>query len=66
MTPKLAALLRDYKQDVKSAYRELGKDLNLDDPVFADAVAKPLNLSSLDREFKRILNRAGIEKSGIP
>ena len=57
--------MRDYKQDVKSAYRELGKDLNLDDPAFANGVAKPLNPSSLDREFKRILNRAGIEKAGF-
>lgn len=66
MTPKLAAFLRDYKQDVKSAYRELGKELSLDDPVFANAAAKPLNPSSLDRGFKRILSRACIEKSQIP
>lgn len=63
MAPKLAAFLRDYKEDVKSAYQELGKELSLDDPLFANAVAKPLNPSSLDREFKRILGGAGMEKA---
>ena len=66
MTPELAAFLRECKQDVKSAYRELGEELSLNDPVFASAAAKPLNPSSLGREFKRILSRACIEKSQIP
>lgn len=61
MTPKLAAFLRDYRNELKSLYREFGKELTLDDLVFSNVEGKPLNPSSLNREFSRILKRAGLE-----
>lgn len=61
MTPKLAAFLRDYRHELKSLYCEFGKELPLDDLVFANVEGKPLNPSSLNREFKRIVKRAGLE-----
>ena len=61
MTPKLAAFLREYKEDRKALYRELGKELTLDELVFANAEGKPLNPPSLSREFHRIVKRAGLD-----
>ena len=61
MTPRLAAFLREYRQDRKSLYRELGKNLTLDDLVFANAQGEPLNPPSLSREFNRIVKRASLE-----
>jgi integrase len=61
MTPKLATFLREYKQERRSLYRELGKELSLDDLIFANIEGKPLNPPSLNREFGRILKRAGLE-----
>jgi integrase len=46
---------------VPSPYCELGKELTLDDLVFANAKGKPLNPSGLNREFKRIIKRAGLD-----
>jgi len=61
MTPKLAAFLREYREDRKSLYRELGKELTLDDLVFASVEGKPLNPPSLSREFNRIVRQAALE-----
>ena len=61
MTPKLATFLREYKQERKSLYHELGKELTLDDLVFGSVEGKPLNPPSLSRAFARIVKRAGLE-----
>jgi integrase len=61
MTPKLAAFLREYKQERRALYRELGKELTLDDLVFSNVEGKPLNPPSLSRGFARIVKRAGLE-----
>ena len=61
MTSKLAAFLREYRQDRKFLYNELGKNLTLDDLVFANVRGEPLNPPSLSREFNHIVKRAGLE-----
>ena len=61
MTPKLAAFLREYRQERRSLYCQLGKNLTLDDLVFATVEGKPLNPPSVSRDFKRITKKAGIE-----
>jgi len=60
MTPKLTSFLRDYKQECKSLYRELGKEMTVDDLVFANIEGKPLNPPSLSRDFGRIAKKAGL------
>lgn len=61
MTPKLAAFLRQYKQDRRDSYRESGKDLGLDDLVFANAEGKPLDPSVLSHNFGKIVRGAGLK-----
>ena len=61
MTPKLATLLREYRQERKVLYRERGKELALDDLVFSNIEGKPLNPSSLSRDFARVVKKAGLE-----
>ncbi len=61
MTPKLACFLREYKQERERLYRELGKELTLDDLVFANVEGKPLDPGVLTHNFARIVKRAGLE-----
>ncbi len=61
MTPELATLLREYRQECKALYRELGKELTLDDLVFASAEGKALNPPSLSRDFATVVKRVGLE-----
>jgi len=60
MTPKLAIYLREYKQERKRLYRELGEELTLDDLVFANVEGKPLDPGVLTHNFARIAKRAGL------
>jgi integrase len=61
MTPKLAAFLRDYKQERKALWRELGKELSLDDLVFANIEGNPLNPSVVSHNFGKIARKAGLQ-----
>jgi len=61
MTPKLAAFLREYRRERRALYRDLDRELTLDDTVFASAEGRPLNPPSLSREFNRIVRRAGLQ-----
>ena len=63
MTPKLALYLREYKAERERLYRELGKELTLDDLVFPSIEGKPLDPCVLTHNFTRIAKRAGI--SGV-
>jgi len=60
MPPKLAAFLKGYRQSREALWRELGNELSLDDLVFTNVKGNPICSSSLDREFSRILNKAGL------
>ena len=59
MTPKLAAFLREYGQERKALYRELGKELSPDDLVFANAEGSPLDPSVVTHKFQKMAKRAG-------
>src|SRR4030042_3771368 len=43
MTPKLACFLREYRSEREMLCRELGKELSLDDLVFASIEGKPID-----------------------
>ena len=57
MTPKLACFLREYKQERESLYRQLGKELTLDNLVFANVESKPLDPGVLTHNFARIAKK---------
>jgi len=57
----LSAFLREYRQELKSLYRELGKQLTLDDLVFGNIEGTPLDPGVLIHNFGRIAKRAGLE-----
>ena len=61
MTPKLALFLREYRAERERLYRELGKELTLDDLVFTSVRLEPLNPSVLTHNFAKIAKRAGLE-----
>ena len=61
MTPKLALFLREYREEREQLYRELGKELTLDDLVFTSVELKPLNPSVLTHAFTRLARQAGLE-----
>jgi len=61
MTPKLAIYLRGYRLERECLYRELGKELTLDDLVFAHVEGKPIDPSVLTHNFARIVKRTGLE-----
>jgi integrase len=61
VTDKLAAFLRECRQERKSLYRELGKELILDDLVFGNVEGKPLDPGVLSHNVGRIAKRAGLE-----
>jgi integrase len=60
MTPKLAVFLREYRQERSLLYRELGKELTLDDLVFGSVEGKPIDPGVLSHSFARIAKRAGL------
>jgi len=60
MTPKLASFLREYRAGRERLYRELGKELTLDDLVFASVEGKPIDPGVLTHNFARIAKRAGL------
>ena len=60
MTPKLALFLREYKAERECLYQQLGKELTLDDLVFANVEGKPLDPGVLTHNFARIAKRAGV------
>jgi integrase len=61
MTPPLAEFLREYRRDRKALYHELGKELALDDLVFANVEGKPIDPGVLSHNFARLVKRAGLE-----
>ncbi len=61
MTPKLALFLRDYLADRERLYHQLGKELALDDLVFASVEGKPLDPGVVSHNFHRIAARAGLK-----
>lgn len=60
MTPPLAEFLREYRWHRESLYHELGRELGLDDLVFASAEGKPVDPSVLSHNFARLVKRAGL------
>jgi integrase len=61
MTPKLALFLREYRSERESLYNELGKQLSLDDLVFASPEGKPIDPGVLSHAFGRMTRGAGLE-----
>ena len=61
MTTNLAIFLREYRQDRNFLYKIQGKELALDDLVFAYENGKPLDPTVLTHNFKRIAKQSGIE-----
>lgn len=61
MTPKLALFLREYRIEREHLYRQLERQLGLDDLVFANAEGKPIDPGVLTHNFARIAKRAGLE-----
>jgi integrase len=60
MTPKLALFLKDYWKDRERLYHQLGKELALDDLVFASVEGKPLDPGVVSHNFSRMAKRAGL------
>ncbi len=60
MTPKLALFLRDYKAERERLYRELGKQLTLDDLVFTSVEGKPIDPCVLTHAFTRMTSKANL------
>ncbi|HUX48704.1 MAG TPA: site-specific integrase, partial [Dehalococcoidia bacterium] len=58
MTSKLAEFLGEYRLERARLYHQLGKTITLDDLIFSNVEGKPLNPSSLSREFARIAKKA--------
>ena len=61
MTPKLACFLREYKREREELYRSLGKELTIDDLVFASVEGKPIDPSVLSHNFGKIVRQAGLQ-----
>jgi integrase len=61
MTPKLALFLREYKAERERLYRELGRQLTLDDLVFTSVEGNPIDPCVLSHAFTRIARQAGLE-----
>jgi integrase len=61
MTDKLAEFLSEYRLERSRLYYQLGKTLGLDELVFATPEGKPLNPSSLQREFAKIVKKVGLQ-----
>jgi integrase len=61
MTPKLALFLKKYKEERELLYQELGKQLTLDDLVFASTEGKPIDPCVLTHNFTRMARAAGVQ-----
>ncbi len=61
MTPQLALFLREYRAERERLYHELGKELSLDDLVFAGSEGKPLDPCVLNHAFIRLARQVGLE-----
>lgn len=61
MTPKLALYLREYRNEREAIYRELGKELTLDNLVFTSIEGKPLDPCVLTHNFTRMARQVGLE-----
>ena len=61
MTPKLALFLREYRAEREQLYQQLGKQLTLDDLVFASVEGKPIDPGVLSHNFAKIAKRACLE-----
>jgi hypothetical protein len=64
MIPKLALFLRDYWKDRGRLCHQLGKELALDDLVFASVEGKPLDPGVVSHNFSRMAKRAGLGWAG--
>ncbi len=60
MTPKLALFLREYRTEREQLFRELGKQLTLDDLVLARVDGKPLDPGIVSHDFARLAKQAGL------
>ena len=61
MTPSLALLLRDYREQVETQILLLGKPLTDSDFVFAHPDGTPLDPSTVTHVFGRVVHKAGLE-----
>jgi len=61
MTPKLACFLREYKLERETLYRHLGKELSLDDLVFASVEGEPIDARVLSHAFGRMVKKANLD-----
>lgn len=61
MTPKLAQFLKEYQAESESLHWRLGRPLALDDLVFANMDANPIDASTLTHTFGRLCREAGLE-----
>lgn len=61
MTPKLALFLREYRAECEWFCQQLGKQLALDDLVFANPEGKPIDPCVLTHAFARMARKAGLE-----
>lgn len=60
MTPKLAIFLREYREERKLLYIELGKILALDDFVFTNIRGRPIDPSVFTHVFTKIVHIANL------
>jgi integrase len=60
MTPKLAAFLRQYKEEREGMYRAMDKELGLDDMLFTSVAFEPLNPSVVSHNFHMMTVQAGL------
>lgn len=60
LTPKLALFLRGYKEERERLYRELGKELSLDDLVFANFEGRPIDPGVLSHTFAKIVKKTSL------
>jgi len=61
MTPKLALFLREYYEERVLLYLELGRQLGLDDLVFAYPDGRPLDPGTVSHTFVKIVKKARLE-----
>ena len=60
MAPKLAIFLREYKAERERLYRELGKQLTLDELVFTSVLGRPIDPCVLTHAFTRMVRQANL------
>lgn len=60
LPPKLGLYLRQYREERRALYRQLGTEPSLDDLVFTNADGGPIDPSVLSHNFGRIVKKAGL------